>query len=126
MKKTIISCNNAPEAIGPYSQAVKAGELIFVSGQIPIDPASGNLVEGDITVQTMRVLDNLKNILSSAGSSLEKIVKTTVYMTDLTYYDAINNVYGKYFNTEFPARAAIVVSGLPKGAQIEIDAIAYA
>ncbi len=126
MKKEIIHCDSSPAAIGPYSQAVKVDSLVFVSGQIPIDPSSGNLVDGDIKVQTKQVLDNLNNILVTAGSSLEKVIKTTVYMTDLDDYSAMNEVYGTYFNKEFPARAAVVVSELPKKARIEIDAIASA
>lgn len=124
MNKSIITCDNAPEAIGPYSQAVKVGQMIFISGQIPINPANGELVEGDIKTQTKQILDNINNILIAAGSSLDKVVKTTLYMSDLNNYNAINDVYCTCFNKDFPARAAVEVSRLPKDVQIEIDAIA--
>lgn len=124
MDKEIITCDKAPKAIGPYSQAVKTGETIYISGQIPLDPTTGELVKGDIKEQTKRVMENLNNILMAAGSSLDKVIKTTIYMTDMTDYNAINEVYGSYFENYFPARAAIEVSKLPKDARVEIDAVA--
>jgi len=124
MNKTIISCNSAPFAIGPYSQAVKACNLIFVSGQIPIDPKTGEIEAKDIEGQTKQVLENIKNILTAAGSSLDKVVKTTVYLTDLSDYDCVNKTYGTFFQGSFPARAAVEVSRLPKGVGVEIEAVA--
>ncbi|MGR3218927.1 MAG: RidA family protein [Candidatus Anammoxibacter sp.] len=124
MDKEIITINNAPAAIGPYSQAVKAGQFIFVSGQIPIDPASGNIISDDVQAQTKQVIENIKNILSAAGSSLEKVVKTTIYLTNLADYAIVNETYGDYFKHSLPARATVEVSKLPKDVHIEIDAIA--
>lgn len=122
--KDIVNTDNAPKAIGPYSQAVKANGFIFVSGQIPIDPDTNAIVKGDIAEQTMRVIKNIKNILEAGGSGLEYVVKTTVYMRDLKKFDDMNRVYGGFFTTLFPARATVEVSNLPKGVDIEIDAIA--
>ena len=124
MNKTIISCNSAPSAIGPYSQAVKACNLIFVSGQIAINPGTGEVEAEDIEGQTKQVLVNIRNILTAAGSSLDKVVKTTVYLTDLSDYDAVNKTYGTFFQGDFPARAAVEVSRLPKGVSVEIEAVA--
>ena len=124
MKRERIATSNGPSAIGPYSQAVVAGELVFVSGQIPIDPARGALVEGDIAAQTDRVMKNLSAILEAAGSSLDKVVKTTVYLADLNDFTVMNETYGKYFKADPPARATVQVAKLPKGAAVEIDAIA--
>lgn len=124
MEKEVISTGNAPEAIGPYSQAVRVGQFIFISGQIPIDPASGEVVYGDIQTQTRQVLENIKNILFASGSSLDKVVKTTIYMRDMSDYGAINEVYGSYFSGSYPARSAMEVSMLPKDVGIEIETIA--
>lgn len=122
-----IKTDKAPAAIGPYSQGIAAAGLVFVAGQIPIDPATGAFVEGGIEAQTERVLRNIKAILEEAGSSMDRIVKTTVYLADLSEFDAMNKVYGRYFEgSEPPARATVQVSRLPKGALVEIDAVAVA
>ena len=119
-----VSSPGAPAAIGPYSQAIRAGSLLFVSGQIPIDPESGAMVEGDIAVQTHRVLRNLAAILQAAGSSLDRVVRTTVYLADMGDFAAMNDVYGTYFTAPAPARATIQAARLPKDARVEIDLIA--
>ena len=120
-----IRTEKAPAAIGPYSQAIAASGFVFVAGQIPIDPATGAFVAGGIEEQTDRVLTNIKAILEAAGSSMDKVVKTTVFLADLSDFDAMNRVYGRYFEgAEPPARATVQVSRLPKGALVEIDAIA--
>ncbi|MGE5140565.1 MAG: RidA family protein [Rudaea sp.] len=124
MERRVISTPQAPSAIGPYSQAIAAGDLIFCSGQIPLDPATGKLVEGDIRSQTRRVLQNLAAVLQAEGSALERIVKTTVYMVNLDDFKAMNETYAEFFAGAPPARATVQVSGLPAGAQIEIEAIA--
>lgn len=124
--KEIINTDRAPKAIGPYSQAVKANGFIFVSGQIPIDPDTNDIVRGDIAEQTRRILKNIKNILEAAGASLEDVVKTTVYLKDIKKFGDMNQIYGEFFTTLFPARATVEVSNLPKGVDIEIDAIAVA
>ena len=122
--KKVISTAKAPQAIGPYSQAIEAGDFIFVSGQIPLIPATGGLVEGSVEVQTARVLENLKAILEAAGSSLESVVKTTVYITNMDDFAKVNGIYGQYFQENPPARVCVEVSKLPKGALVEIDVIA--
>jgi 2-iminobutanoate/2-iminopropanoate deaminase len=122
--KKVISTAKAPQAIGPYSQAIEAGDFIFVSGQIPLIPATGELVEGSVEVQTARVLENLKAILEAAGSSLESVVKTTVYITNMDDFAKVNGIYGQYFQENPPARVCVEVSKLPKGALVEIDVIA--
>ncbi len=122
--KKVISTANAPQAIGPYSQAIEAGGFVFVSGQIPLVPATGELVEGSVEVQTARVLENLKAILEAAGSSLESVVKTTVYITNMDDFVKVNGIYGQYFQENPPARVCVEVSKLPKGALVEIDVIA--
>jgi 2-iminobutanoate/2-iminopropanoate deaminase len=119
-----VSTPGAPAAIGPYSQAVRAGSLLFVSGQIPLDPETGTLVEGDIAVQTQRVLRNLAAILEAAGSSLDRVVRATVYLADMGDFAAMNEVYGTYFVSPAPARATIQAARLPKDARVEIDVIA--
>ena len=119
-----VSSPAAPAAIGPYSQAVRAGSLLFVSGQIPLDPETGVLVEGDIAVQTHRVLRNLAAILEAAGSSLDRVVRTTVYLADMGDFPAMNDVYGTYFALPAPARATIQAARLPRDARVEIDAVA--
>ena len=122
--KKVISTAEAPQAIGPYSQAIEAGGFVFVSGQIPLIPATGELVEGSVEVQTARVLENLKAILEAAGSSLESVVKTTVYITNMDDFAKVNGIYGQYFQENPPARVCVEVSKLPKGALVEIDVIA--
>lgn len=122
--KKVISTAKAPQAIGPYSQAIEAGDFIFVSGQIPLIPATGELVEGSVEVQTARVLENLKAILEAAGSSLESVVKTTVYITNMDDFAKVNGIYGQYFQENPPARVCVEVGKLPKGALVEIDVIA--
>jgi 2-iminobutanoate/2-iminopropanoate deaminase len=124
--KTVVSTPAAPAAIGPYSQAVRVGDAVYVSGQIPLDPASGQLVAGGIVEQTDRVMHNLAAILTSAGCSLRDVVKTTIYVVDLAHFAAVNEVYARHFEAPFPARATVQVSALPRGAQVEIDAIAAA
>ena len=119
-----ISTSAAPAAIGPYSQAVRAGSLLFVSGQIPLDPATAVLVEGDIAAQTHRVFRNLAGILEAAGSSLDRVVRTTVYLADMNDFAAMNEVYATYFSAPAPARATIQAARLPKDARVEIDVIA--
>ena len=122
--KKVISTAEAPKAIGPYSQAIEAGGFIFVSGQIPLIPATGEIVEGSVEVQTARVLENLKAILEAAGSSMEDVVKTTVYITNMDDFAKVNGIYGRYFEANPPARVCVEVSKLPKGALVEIDVIA--
>jgi 2-iminobutanoate/2-iminopropanoate deaminase len=119
-----ISTADAPAAIGPYSQAIHAGDLVFLSGQVPIDPATGELVTGDISAQTERVLDNLGAVLAAAGCGFGDVVKTTIYLVDLGDFQAVNQTYAKRFTAAPPARATVQVSALPKGARVEIDAIA--
>ena len=119
-----VTTASAPKAIGPYSQAVKAGNLLFVSGQIPIDPATGELLQGDVALQTHRVIQNLSEILKAAGSSLDAVVRTTVYLADMNEFAAMNEVYGSYFNAPAPARATVQVARLPRDAKVEIDVIA--
>ena len=114
----------APEPIGPYSQAVKAGGMIFLSGQIPLDPASGELVAGDTALQTRRVLENLAAVLKEAGASMRSVVKTTVFMKDLSRFGEMNKVYGEFFSAPYPARSTVQAAALPKGVDVEIDAIA--
>ena len=119
-----ISSPSAPKAIGPYSQAVKAGNLLFVSGQVPIDPATGDLVSGDIAAQTHRVFQNLGEILTAAGASFDTVVRSTVYLLDMNDFARMNEVYGTYFTSPAPARATVQVARLPKDAKVEIDVIA--
>jgi 2-iminobutanoate/2-iminopropanoate deaminase len=114
----------APKAIGPYSQAVRAGSLLFVSGQVPIDPTTGQIVEGDIAAQTHRVFQNISEILKAGGTSLDHVARTTVFLADMNDFAAMNEVYAGYFTAPAPARATVQVSRLPKDARIEIDAIA--
>ena len=119
-----VSTAGAPAAIGPYSQAVRAGSLLFVSGQIGLDPETGLMVAGDVAVQTHRVFRNLSAILAAAGSSLDQVVRTTVYLADLNDFAAMNDVYGTYFTQPAPARATIQAARLPRDARVEIDLIA--
>jgi 2-iminobutanoate/2-iminopropanoate deaminase len=124
LSKQAISSPNAPAAIGPYSQAIRSGNLIFLSGQIPLDPHTGNIVEGDAAVQTARVLQNLSAILEAAGSSLGQVLKTTVYLKDLADFAMMNEVYARFFDDTPPARATVEVSRLPRNVSVEIDLIA--
>ena len=124
MLKKIIKTSEAPQAIGPYSQAVEAGGFVFVSGQIPLDPASGILIQGDIKEQTRRVMENAGKILSAAGCSMADVVKTTIYLKDMNDFGAVNEVYGGYFTSDPPARATVEVARLPKEAVVEMDFIA--
>jgi 2-iminobutanoate/2-iminopropanoate deaminase len=122
--KKIVATEKAPKAIGPYSQAVVHNGLAFLSGQIPLDPATGQLVDGDIVAQTTRVLDNLKAVLEACGSSLDQVVKTTVYVKDMGEFAKMNEVYAKYFSANPPARATVEAARLPRDVRVEIDAIA--
>lgn len=122
--RNAISTDAAPKAIGPYSQAVRAGSFLFVSGQIPMDPSTGALVDGDIAAQTHRVFANLKAILEAAGTSLDRVVRATVYLADMDDFAVVNGVYGSYFSSPAPARATIQAARLPKDARVEIDVIA--
>ena len=126
LNRTVIHTDSAPKAIGPYSQAIRAGDFIFAAGQTPIDPATGNLVEGEIETQTRRVLDNIRAVLEAAGSGLDKVVKTTVFMTNLGDFARMNAVYAEYFPASPPARSTVQVSALPKGAAVEIECVAVA
>lgn len=121
----VVLTPDAPTPVGPYSQAVVHGELVFASGQIPLDPHSGRPVSGEIEVQTERVLDNLRAVLEAAGSSLAQVLRTTIYVTDLSLFARINAVYARYFESAHPARATVQVAALPLGAQVEIDAVAF-
>lgn len=123
MKKVIVSTDKAPAAIGPYSQAVKVGNLLFISGQIPIDPATGNIVEGDVQDQTRQSIKNIKAICEAAGTSLKNVVKTTVFIKDMNQFAKINETYGQFFNEDAPARACVEVARLPKDVLVEIEAI---
>jgi len=122
--KTIISTERAPKAIGPYSQAVVSNGWAFLSGQIPLDPSTNQIITGDIAAQTERVLENLKSVLEAAGSSLERVVKTTVYLKDMGEFAKMNEVYGRYFATNAPARATVEAARLPRDVSVEIDCIA--
>ncbi len=122
--KELLTTKKAPAAIGPYSQGVKANGFLFLSGQIPLDPESGQFIAGDIRAQTERVLKNLQAVLEAAGSTLAEVVKTTVYLADLNDFAAMNEVYARFFSQEPPARATVQAARLPKGARIEIDLIA--
>ena len=122
--KSAVSASDAPKAIGPYSHAIRAGELLFVSGQVPIDPATGNLVDGDITAQTRRVMNNLDAVLKAGGLSFANVIRTTIFLADMSDFAAVNAVYGTFFSEPYPARATVQVSRLPKDARVEIDAIA--
>ena len=124
MSNKIISSAEAPKAIGPYSQAVEAGGFVFISGSIPLDPVTGEIIGGDVKTQTTVVLKNIERILAAAKLEMKHIVKTTVFMTDLTYFAEMNEAYGAFFKENPPARTTVQVSGLPKGALIEIEAVA--
>jgi len=125
VEKEVIISKKAPAAIGPYSPALKVGNLIFASGQLPIDPKTGKMIEGDIEAQTQMALENLKAVLEPYSVSLENVVKTTIFLRDMNNFARVNKVYGEYFKEKFPARSCIEVSRLPKDADIEIEAIAF-
>ena len=126
MSKEVISTDAAPAAIGPYSQAVRAGNMLFISGQIPLDPASGKLVDGGVEVQTARVMESLGAVLSAAGADFSKVVRTTIFLSDLENFTKVNAVYERSFaGSQPPARACVEVSRLPRDVAVEIDAIAY-
>lgn len=124
-KKIIIKPAKSPDAVGPYNHGVRIGDLLFCAGQIPIEPASGNLVSGDIKAQTERVLENVKAILDDQGLTFGNVVKTTVFLTNLADFAGMNEVYAKYFTGDFPARSTIQVAALPKGANVEIEIVAH-
>lgn len=119
-----VASESAPKAIGPYSQAIRAGSLLFVSGQIPLDPATGTMIDGDIAAQTHRVFANLRAILDAAGATFENVVRTTVYLADMNDFAVVNEIYGTYFSSPAPARATVQAARLPKDARVEIDLIA--
>ena len=122
--KHAISSGDAPKAIGPYSQAVKAGQLLFLSGQVALDPATGQMIDGDIAAQTRRVFENLGAVLKAGGRSFADVVRTTVFLADMDDFGAMNEVYGQYFTEPYPARATVQVARLPKDARVEVDLIA--
>jgi len=124
VKKKVIQTEKAPKAIGPYSQAIQAGNFLFLSGQIPLDPKTGELVKGDIRKQTQRVLENIKGILESQGLGMENVVKVTIFLKDIGNFNQVNEVYATYFPSSPPARSTVEVSKLPRNADIEIEAIA--
>jgi len=119
-----IATKNAPHAIGPYSQAVRAGNVLYLSGQIPLDPVSGNLVQGDFAVQARRVFENLRAVLKESGAEFQHVVKATVYLTDIGNFPTLNSIYAEYFGEHKPARSTVGVAQLPRGAGVEIDLIA--
>jgi len=123
MPRTPITSPHAPAAIGPYSQAVRAGHTVYLSGQIPLDPATGHLIDGDIALQTRRVFDNLRAVCQAAGGDLDKLVRIGIYLTDLSHFATVNAVMAEYFQAPYPARSTIQVAGLPKGAEVEVDGI---
>ena len=123
--KTIVKPTKSPAAVGPYNHAVRVGDLLFCAGQIPIEPATGHLVVGDIKVQTERVLQNVKAILDDQGLTFANVVKSTVFMTNLADFAGMNEVYAKYFTMDFPARSTVQVAALPKGASVEIEVIVH-
>jgi len=123
MRKSITT-DKAPQAIGPYSQAIAAGQLLFLSGQTPLDPATGKLVDGGIAEQTHRVMSNLRAVLTAAGASFDNVVRTTIFLADMNDFAAVNEVYGSYFENPAPARACVQAAALPMQARVEIDAVA--
>ncbi|HEX9294948.1 MAG TPA: RidA family protein [Polyangiaceae bacterium] len=125
MRKQIIASHEAPQAIGPYSQAVRVGDLVFLSGQIPLDPATGEIVQGDAAEQTRRVMENLGAVLRAAGADFSEVVRSTVYLVNLADFGKVNEVYGGYFSSEPPARVTVQVAALPRGASVEIEMIAH-
>ncbi len=125
MTNKILETDRAPKAIGPYSQGVRVGDLLFLSGQIPLDPATGELVAGDVAAQTERVLDNLAAVLAAGGLEFRHVVKTTIFLVDLADFGKVNELYGRRFPADPPARATVQVAALPRGARVEIEAIAH-
>jgi 2-iminobutanoate/2-iminopropanoate deaminase len=125
MARQAVQTNQAPAAIGPYSQAIRAGALLFISGQIPLDPTSGQVVGGNAAAQTHRVMESLGAILQAAGAGYEQVVRTTIFLVDLADFAAVNEAYGSYFDDPAPTRATVQVAALPKGVRVEIDAIAH-
>lgn len=123
--KHVVKTDKAPQAIGPYSQAIEVNGMVYTSGVVPIDPATGNVVEGDIKVQATRVFDSMKALLEAAGSSCEDVVKTTVFIKDMNDFAALNEIYAEYFTGDFPARSCVEVARLPKDVLIEMEAIAF-
>ena len=126
MDRSVISTERAPAAIGPYSQAIIAGGLVFVSGQLPLDPATGEMVEGDIAAMTRQIFRNIEAVLAAAGSSLDKIVKTTVFLADLADFQTMNGAYSEFFPAQPPARSTVQVARLPRDARVEIEVVALA
>lgn len=126
MAREVLSSPGAPAAIGPYSAGVRAGQLVFLSGQIPLDPATGQMVDGDVSVQTRRVMENLGALLQAAGLSFGHVVRCTIFLADMNDFAAVNQVYGSYFTEPFPARATVQVARLPRDSRVEIDCIASA
>ena len=124
VSRTVVTTEYAPGAIGPYSQAIVAGDLVFSSGQIPLDPTTNQPVEGGIEIQTRRVIENLAAVLQAAGSSLERVVKTTIFLQDMNDFATVNTIYGEYFGAEPPARSTVEVARLPRDVRVEIEAIA--
>lgn len=125
MAKQVVFTEKAPKPVGPYSQGVKAGGFLFVAGQIPIDPSTGRIVEGSFEDKVRRVLENVKAVVEAAGGSLDNVVKVTVYLKDISLFDRFNKVYAEYFPRNPPARVVVEVSNLPKGVELEVEAIAY-
>ncbi len=123
MSRTIVASDNAPKAIGPYSQAVQVGSTIYTSGQIPLDPATGELVAGDIEAQARRVFENLRAVIEAAGAGFADVARVGIYLTDLSNFAAVNTVMAEYFQQPYPARSTIGVAALPRGAQVEIDLV---
>lgn len=126
MKPELIASDKAPKAVGAYAQAVRAQGFVFLSGQIPLDPGTGEMIAGDVVAQTTRVMQNLQAVLEAAGSSFAKVVKATIYLADMADFAAVNQTYGQYFGDAKPARATVAVAGLPRGAKVEIDMVALA
>jgi 2-iminobutanoate/2-iminopropanoate deaminase len=124
MKKKVVQTDGAPKAIGPYSQAIQAGGFLFLSGQIPLDPRTGELIKGDIDLQTKRVLENIKGVLESQKLGMEDVVKVTIFLKNIENFNQVNEIYGTYFPTSPPARSTVEVARLPRNAEIEIEAIA--
>ncbi len=125
MSKKIILTKDAPEPIGPYSQAVKYGDMLFCSGQIAIDPKTGQVVTGDVKTQAVQVMKNIEAVLKAADAKFENIIKTTIFLTNMNDFASVNEIYGQYFKTNPPARSTVAVSGLPKGVQVEIEVLAH-
>jgi 2-iminobutanoate/2-iminopropanoate deaminase len=124
MQRTVVATEAVPKAVGPYSQAVWAGDLLFCAGQIPLDPQTGQMVPGGVVEQTQRVLENIQALLASQGLTLERVVKTTVFLSDMNHFAAMNEVYARYFKSSFPARSTVQVARLPKDSLVEIEVVA--